>query len=380
MNSPADKHDSVLILSAALLLATAQQTLAQTTQEPATLSLQYMDYRDEQDGLQRIRAHTPSIALNVPVAEAWSLAATLTADQVSGASPRHHTVISSASHMDDVRHAADASVTHYLENASITAGAAWSNEHDYLSRTLSVQGAVSSADKNTTWHGGVSVTNDVIEPVTHIVNDASRHTLDLLLGLTQVMGPLDIVQLNLDHIHGAGYFSDPYKALDNRPPARSQSSISLRWNHHFPGLAGTLRNGYRYYRDSYGIVAHTLDVEYVQALPSGWQLTPSLRWYTQRAARFYYDPVYDSELGTPFPPGYVIGGQNGYVSGDQRLAGFGARGLGFQVQKQLGPAWTMHVKFESYEQRAGWRWFGQGSPGLAPLRARVVQLGLSTQW
>jgi hypothetical protein len=38
------------------------------------------------------------------------------------------------------------------------------------------------------------------------------------------------------------------------------------------------------------------------------------------------------------------------------------------------------VKGEYYEQRAGWRLGGTGSPGLLPFKATFVQLGLTKKF
>ena len=54
-----------------------------------------------------------------------------------------------------------------------------------------------------------------------------------------------------------------------------------------------------------------------------WTVVPEIRLYTQRAASFYYDPVYDSVLGEPVPPGFPSG-PGRFSSPDQRLSGFGA--------------------------------------------------------
>jgi hypothetical protein len=108
-------------------------------------------------------------------------------------------------------------------------------------------------------------------------------------------------------------------------------------------------------------------------------VTPSARLYSQRAARFYYDPVYDAQLGAPFAPGYTFGSGQ-YLSADQRLSAFGAVTLGVELARQLGRDWRIDFKLQAYEQRASWRLFGTGSPGLEPLRARTFQLGLTRLW
>ena len=80
--------------------------------------------------------------------------------------------------------------------------------------------------------------------------------------------------------------SDP----DVRPDFRNQSILLTRWNHHFDGMNSTLRTSYRYYRDTYGVQSHTVDLQWVQPISLRWILTPGLRYYTQNAARFYVDP------------------------------------------------------------------------------------------
>ena len=50
-------------------------------------------------------------------------------------------------------------------------------------------------------------------------------------------------------------------------------------------------------------------IEWAQELPHGFTLTPSLRYTTQSAAFFYFDPVYDATSGPPFPPGYFAESQ-----------------------------------------------------------------------
>ncbi|KQV80877.1 hypothetical protein ASD15_13335 [Massilia sp. Root351] len=366
------------LLAAALLLP----GLAAHAEEPperSTLSLKYLRYEESQSGLERIHVDSPSVSLVTPIAGQWSLSGSLTSDHVSGASPRYHTAVSGASRMKDTRRAGDIAVTRYLPRGSVTVGAAYSTEHDYVSRALSLTGTVSSEDKNTTWSFGVGGSDDAIDPVNKIVSSESRQSVNLMLGVTQVLTPRDLAQLTLTRTHGHGYFSDPYKAFDNRPRERNQNTLLARWNHHHEGSGGASRLSYRYYNDSYGIRAHTLGAEYVQPLAQGWRVTPSVRYHTQRAASFYYDPVYDAALGQPFPPGYVFGSTR-FSSADQRLSGFGAVTLGIKVAKELSRDWTVDVKVEAYQQRGAWRAVDSGSPGLDALRARSIQLGLTRQW
>jgi hypothetical protein len=368
------------LLAAALLLP-GVQALADEPPAASSISLRYLDYADRQSGLDRIHAHSPSIAVSAPVASDWSIEGTLTADDVSGASPRYHTAISGASHMHDERKAGDVAVTRYFRRGTLTAGAAYSTEHDYVSRALSLNGTVSSEDNNTTWAFGLAGSRDRIDPVNHVVADEHKRTVSVLAGVTRVLTPNDIGQLTLTRTNGSGYYNDPYKLFDNRPRSRRENTVLLRWNHYVDATGGTTRLGYRYFSDSYRIRAHTLSAEYVQPLGGGWSLVPELRLYSQSAAYFYYDPVYDAALGAPFPPGFSNGADpNRLTSPDQRLSGFGAVTAGLKVVREIGKLWTVDVKVEGYEQRGSWRLFHDGSPGLAPLHARMLQVGLTRRW
>lgn len=368
------------LLAAALLLP-GVQALADEPPAGGSISLRYLDYADRQSGLDRIHAHSPSVAVTAPVASDWSIEGTLTADDVSGASPRYHTAISGASHMHDERKAGDVAVTRYFRRGTLTAGAAYSTEHDYVSRALSLNGTVSSEDNNTTWAFGLAGSRDRIDPVNHVVVDEHKRTVSVLAGVTRVLTPNDIGQLTLTRTNGSGYYNDPYKLFDNRPRSRRENTVLLRWNHYVDATGGTTRLGYRYFSDSYRIRAHTLSAEYVQPLADGWSLVPELRLYSQSAAYFYYDPVYDAALGAPFPPGFSNGADpSRLTSPDQRLSGFGAVTAGLKVVREIGKLWTVDVKVEGYEQRGSWRLFHDGSPGLAPLHARMLQVGLTRRW
>lgn len=281
--------------------------------------------------------------------------------------------------MKDQRFGADVRVTRYWHGGTVAVGAAYSNEHDYLSRAVSLQLSVPSEDRNTTWTVGVGGARDEINSVNRVARGEKKSTHDLMVGVTRILTPIDIVQLNISHVRGSGYFSDPYKLLDERPRERRQSSALMRWNHHVADSAAALRIAYRYYSDSFGISAHTVTTEYAQPISHGWTVTPSLRLHSQSAASFFVDPVYDIEFGPPFPVGFVPGASR-IISQDQRLSAFGAITLGVKVALQLNRDWQFDVKLEQYQQRGEWRLFGRGSPGMVPLRASSLMAGFARKF
>ena len=369
-----------LVLAAALgLPGLLPPARAEPAPEGGMIGLRNLSYRERQPDLQRVVVNSPSLVFLTPLAGEWTLGGELVTDNVSGASPRYHSAVSGASQMKDRRNAADLTLKRYVDDGSISVGAVRSTENDYRSSALSLQGTVDSADRNTTLLWGLGAARDSIAPVNLAVRNEHRHSADLLLGVARVLTPADLVQFTFAYERGQGYYSDPYKIFDNRPRQHRQTTVNARWNHHFAGSDATSRSSYRYASNNFGVRSHTLGEEYVRPLGEGWSITPGLRYYTQSAAWFYVDPNYDALLGAPFPAGVSLSRQP-LLSMDQRLSAFGALTLDLKLSKQLSPAWSADLKLARYEQRGAWRLIGRGSPGLAPLTAEWIELGLYWKW
>jgi hypothetical protein len=368
---------SALLSAVMTLPCVTDSARAETAPERGFVSFKYLDYQDSQVGadgkrVNRIHVTAPSVMAMVPLSSDWSVAGTVITDSISGASPAYHT--SGLGKMRDFRRAVDASATRYLPQGSLTVGMNHSGESDYISRGVSVLATQSSDDKNTVWSAGVGLNRDKINPTNQIVQNETKQGLDLLVGVTQVLGVNDIVQLNVGLYSGSGYFSDPYEVYDERPRSRRHQTLLTRWNHHFDATQSTAKVAYRFYRDSWGINSHTLDTELVQPLGGGWSVAPGLRLYTQTAADFYVNADPSSYPFPPNPPANAI-----HFSEDQRVSAFGARTYGLKVSRQFGLDTRVDLKVERYEQRGAWTLFGGGSTGLDPFFARMVQFGL-THW
>jgi hypothetical protein len=377
------------IVMAALALPAAVH--AEEAPEKGVIALRYLHYQDKQkvqvkypdyDGSEpetfdRITAKSPSAYLLVPMGARWSLEASAVSDDVSGATPKYYTDVSGATPkpgMEDKRRAGDLKLTRHFERAGISLGASHSTENDYTSSAYSLDLRLSTESNNTTFNIGVGGSRDTINPVNEVVVDERKRTREFIGGVTHALTMNDLVQLNGTYTDGRGYFSDPYKRNDKRPDRRKQAAVLARWNHHAAGLAGTLRSGYRYYKDSFGVVSHTVEGAWVQAFGPSFALTPSVRYYSQSSADFYYDPVMEASV---FPRPLV---PQTYSTTDQRMAAFGAVTLGLKAELRLGGDWTADVKYEISEQRSDWRAFGQGSPNLDPFMWQAVQVGLSTKF
>lgn len=374
-----DARDKAGAIIAAALALPGVVAHADNAPEHGQVAVKYLDYRDSQPGFDRIKVKAPSIYVLAPLSPKWAVEGSLVSDSVSGATPRYHTAISGASKMKEERIAGDVKVTRYAERSSYGFGLSHSGEHDYKSNAASFDASFSSDDSNRTWNVGVGFSADKISSTNDATLHEKKHTTELLLGVTQALTGNDLVQMNVTANAGRGYFSDPYKEPDIRPRKRDQGIVLVRWNHHFADLGSTLRSSYRFYHDNFGINAHTLGAEWVQPAGSLITVTPSARYYSQSAAKFYYDPIYDPVVGAPYPPGYFTNPPR-YISPDQRLSAFGGITVGLKVALLLGADWSTDLKAEHYEQRSSWRVGGAGSPGLDAFRATFLQLGVSKRF
>lgn len=389
MNSylPTTKPKTTWLITALALpgltaLSTLQplQAQAESAPEKTTIGLKYGDYKDSQLGWDRVKVQAAQMYFQAPIAGDWSVDAAFVSDDVSGASPRMHTQRSGASRMSDERKAGEFKITRYMARAAVSASASYSSEHDYVSKALGLQARWSTDDNNRTWVLGYGHASDWIDNQYSGVNTAinqHRTTNEFMAGITQVLTPLDIVQLNLTRTLGSGYFNDPYKSFDSRPNSRNTAIALVRWNHYMTDLDLAARSSYRYYSDTFGVKSHTLGLELAKTLGK-WTITPGVRYYQQSAANFYFDPKFNSQGGyDQLATIQTAASITGYKSADQRLSAFGASTLSLKVAYAFTPNTEVDVKVDNYRQSAALRISGTGSPGLDPFNARFVQLGLT---
>lgn len=344
---------------------------AERPPDAGEVALRYSQYQEYQPGAERIAVVLPSLFVLAPLGEDWTLETQLSLDSISGASPLYHDTLSGASGIgvDDVRRAIDVDATRYFERATLALGATVSREDDYDSNALRAVATFDSGDRNRTFTFGAGFADDKIDSVNGVAENEARRTHDVQIGITRVLTPRDVAQASFTFAHGSGYYDDPYKVLDRRPDGRAERALSLRWNHAFERSGSALRLGWRLFDDSWGITAHGIDAAWEHAFANGLAIVPSLRYHTQSAADFYFDPP----VGTGFVPGSPY-------TADARLSAFGAVTAGLKLEVPFGRRWRSDFKLSFYRQRSEWRAFGAGSPDLLPVSARVFEIGLTYDW
>lgn len=231
-------------------------------------------------------------------------------------------------------------------------GANLSAESDYLSVGGSLTRLWDADNRLTTWTAGVGGSLDFVAPnggaPTELqklstvstsgggddgegedhegggegggLNGETKLTLDTVFGVTQVLSPRSLLQLNYSFSYRNGYLNDPYKLVslidsagatvdylyESRPGNRLANILYLKWVYHLP--ADVFRVSYRYFTDDWGIQSTTVDVNYRFELGRGFFFSPYGRKYTQTAADFYRHSLPAAE---PIPS---------HVSADYRLA------------------------------------------------------------
>ena len=315
--------------------------------------------------------------------DSWEVQASGAIDIISGASPqlvsnatgRPVQTISGASVVDH-RRTGDAKVTKRFGDYSLAVSGAYSKEEDYRSKAFGVEGRADLNQRNTTLIAGYGESRDRVGSSDDPRLDQPRNTKEYLAGVTQVLSQTALVSSTLAWSRGHGWYNDPYKLTftffpsgaplllpDVRPGHRDSFAWLTRFRDHVPSLGGTLQADYRYFRDDWGIRAHTLEVGWQQALDDRWSVRPAIRYYTQDAADFY-SPVLTR------PPAPVH-------SSDQRLASFGGLSPSLRVILRVHDRLTVEGTLGYVHNARNLHLGGGGSDAFETLRAYYGILGVT---
>lgn len=251
---------------------------------------------------------SPTFLYTKDLGRAGTVGLLLAYDSVSGASPTGEfptgDTISSASSttstsnipkapFSDTRKAATLSYQRRFGDHLPSVELSYSRERDYSSTGIGFTDSIDLFGGQSTLRFGAGKSDAQVKLLaTGEQFDNTRASA--ILGWTQIVGARDIVDVSLSYDKLDGFLSDPYKVVevggvlapDQRPGTRARWSFIVKYGHAFFAQA-SLRTSYRYYRDDWGIVAHTLDARWAQRLGGRWIVTPRLRFHTQSSADFF---------------------------------------------------------------------------------------------
>jgi hypothetical protein len=297
---------------------------------------------------------------------------------------------------------------------SVNAGLGFSSEYDYQHIGANFGVTRDFNQRNTTLSLAMAYAGDTIKPVGGLplplaqMGDAvgedqspanrggdsdSKNVMDLLLGVTQVLGRHTVMRVNLSYSDSSGYLTDPYKILsvvdaftgepiartpapgsagpgnvylfESRPDSRRKQGIYTELRHDFSGKV--LQVGYRFSSDDWQVDSHTLESRLRLPFGESSYLEPHVRYYQQTAASFYRYSLADGALP-------------GFASADARLSDMDAVTLGLKFGHVTpgGNEWNARLEFYQQKSKAPNEWLignQLGNAQMPDFDAVILQFG-----
>jgi hypothetical protein len=299
--------------------------------------------------------------------------------------------------------------------SSILLGASFSTEIDYTSIGVNSTYEYELNNKNTTLSAGAAFTFDVINPIgdvplglnpmrragsdqQRVGASDDRTTVDLMVGVTQVVSRTTLFQINFTHGTSSGYHNDynnvltvldpttevpltgswlgaddlPY-LFEQRPDSRTRDIIFIRGIHHL--TEDVINLSYRFFTDDWGINSHTLDFRYRYELTQQQYLQPHIRYYTQTKANFY---KHDLVQGTDIDAAGNVNLQ--YASSDYRVGAFDSVTYGLSYGLKLTKNSEFTIRGELMQQMIDNSEVPRAGEETPDLDAVILQLGYSFVW
>jgi hypothetical protein len=241
----------------------------------------------------------PSLLVRKKIGESFSVSGNYYVDKISSASID---VVTTASPYQERREQKSVSVDYLRGKSTYSLGYTNSEENDYTADTAFASVSHDMFGDLTTVSFGFSRGWDVVgkrdEP--DFLEPIARR--NYRVGVTQVLTRNLLLSMNFETTTEQGYIQNPYRTMRYAGPApgsytrapeiypetRTGNAGSAKLKYYLPWRAG-LEGQYRFYGDTWGINAHTAEIEYSQPLWRKWVLTGSYRFYSQNGADFFSD-------------------------------------------------------------------------------------------
>ncbi len=241
----------------------------------------------------------PSILVRKSVGPQVSLTGHYYVDSVSAASVD---VLARASAYEEERTEISGGVDYLHEKSILSLGYTNSSENDYEANTVYFSASQDFfGDLTSVSFAYAKGWDDVGTRGSTETDELKRQNYQL--GVAQVISKSMLLGLDLEVITDEGKLENPYRR--NRyidpansanflyqqevyPDTRTSTAFAVRSMYYLPYRA-SLKGEYRFFTDTWGIDAHTVDASYVHPLDNHWTLEAKTRFYTQGQADFYSD-------------------------------------------------------------------------------------------
>ncbi|WP_240732859.1 DUF3570 domain-containing protein [Halioglobus maricola] len=364
-----DRSALAALTSSALLLPAYQGAQADAPPEFTEAGLRYSKYKEDDisssnvfgPSSERYDIDVVQFHMLAPVAESWSFALDVQWEDMSGASPwfvgqsaeGESKVVMSGASIEDTRTDISVTTRYFYDRGNAGFNYTRSDEDDYESDSISLDGSLNSEDGLTTYSAAISASADDIEPTqgsipTNTLKD-EKDIRSAWLGVSRIVSKRALMRFGLSYTYRDGFLTDPYKLNDLRPDTRREWTLSGGYRHYFDGPGAALHVDYRYFSDDWEVEAHTLEFAWHQNLGRSVRLIPFLRYYSQDEAEFFSNVTDTSDR---------------YYADDYRLSAFGALSGGLRARYTFGD-WTLSATAERYQSDHDWGIYsGEESPGL----------------
>ena len=266
----------------------------------------------------------PALKLRKGFGNDFSASANYYVDSISSASID---VITSASPYTETREEIGVALDWLKGNSLMSVGYIRSDENDYLGETFTIGIAQDFFGGMSTVTMGYLRGDDTVMRIDTDFEDSIERN-GYQLGWSQVLTPRIVASLDYEAVLETGFLNNPYRSArilgaqipELYPRARNSHALALR------GIgmvadATSLELGYRWYRDTWQVGAHTLEAALARRIRPHLTAELSYRYYTQDAASFYaddFDGVFE------------------FMARDKELSTFNSHALGMRLTWDLG--------------------------------------------
>lgn len=224
----------------------------------------------------------------------------LSLDVITAASPDAIDAVSQASKWQEAVVVGVETTVDRNADDQLAVRAAIAREENLLSAAAGVTGRREFADDNTTvslsLDGVFDIFDDYRRDGRTIDVRVYRRTGSANLSVGQILSPTTIAWATYGLTYQSGQLATPHNTApidlggrykERMPDHRWRHAIGVKVAQRLPAQQLTIRAGYRFYRDSFAINAHTADVEVYRDLGERVRARVSYRVHHQSAARFY---------------------------------------------------------------------------------------------
>lgn len=329
----------------------------------------------------------PSVLVRKKFGESLSMAANYYVDMISSASID---VVTTASPYKERREQKSLSADYLRGKSMYSLGYVTSEESDYNADTAFFSISQDLFGDLTTVSFGFSRGWD---KVGNSLDAAFQRDIDrrnYRVGVSQVLTRNLLLGVNYEAVSEQGYLQNPYRTLryltpdpnvatggpETYPATRTSNALSARLKYYLPWRAA-LDGSYRFYTDTWGINAHTAQVQVTQPLWKKWLVSGLYRYYTQNSADFYSDLFPRQNAQNFMGRDKEIATYRGHTVGVAASYEFRLGMFAWLDKASLNVRWDhMMIDYDDFRDRTDSS-LRPGTEPLYSLDADVVQLFLS---